>query len=115
MSGKKHVKNFMARQGDLLFVQVEELPKKNLKSRPRNELGHLVCREGEAKNHFHKFTDEGVALLDSEDGTESYLQIEQEEALLTHEEHNPVEFKSGIYKMIIQREYSPQEIRSIID
>lgn len=44
-----------------------------------------------------------------------YVVVPEEWAKLTHEEHDTIELKQGLYLIGIQREYDPIEERRVID
>jgi hypothetical protein len=48
-------------------------------------------------------------------GAGLYLEVLAETATIVHEEHGPVTLPRGGYEVRIQREYSPQEIRRVVD
>lgn len=96
----------MKRQGDLLIMQVEDIPQGSLKREDR------ILAEGEATGHLHEL-----------DGGQVY---ERHQTLffevpgnmhvtLTHPEHQPLIFTPGTYKVIRQREYQPAGWRYVSD
>lgn len=103
----------MFRQGDVLVVPVDAVPA-GLKKVPL-ENGRLVLAHGEATGHAHVIEGEAVLLAaDVAEIDERFLQIEQE-AQLVHDEHDTITLPPGGYKVIRQREYSPEEIRRVAD
>ena len=96
----------MVRQGDLLIVKVELLPDGCIKHQ------HLVLAEGEATGHKHEL-DTGE--LYEKDGTLFFHIEEEKTATLKHEEHGPITFGPGIYKVVRQREYEPRGWRRVAD
>jgi hypothetical protein len=52
-------------------------------------------------------------LLEAPDGTR-FLEV-VEPVALRHEEHAPIDLAPGVYQVIQQREYSPEEIRRVAD
>ena len=101
------------RHGDLLLVEVSQLPNEAKKTE------RSVLLEGEASNHFHRISGATVYEIpeepvDANNYTLGYLTVEKE-AKLTHEEHNAIEIPAGIYKFLCQREYDPQENRRVRD
>lgn len=102
----------MYRQGDVLIVRVddntkcgEEVPREN---------GSVVLAHGEATGHAHAFHNAGVALYATKTG-ERHLRVVATNALLRHEEHAPIHVPPGLYRVVRQREYSPEEIRNVAD
>lgn len=96
------------RHGDVLVRQVSEIPtaaKKRL---------HLTLAEGEITGHSHRIAEVGAATLFEKAG-QRYLNVTAEHATLVHEEHGPITLSRGCYLIWQQREYSPQEIRTVRD
>lgn len=85
------------RQGDILFVSIEEIPEE-IKIKEDN-----IVAEGEATGHKHLLQD-GILYEDSK-GT-LFIQVE-ESAKIVHQEHNPIILPEGNYKVVRQREYEP--------
>ena len=95
------------RHGDVLVQQVTALP--DAIPRP----GAVMAR-GEVTGHSHRFRDPaGVQLFQA--GAESYVQVLAERADLMHEEHMTITLPRGTYRFWMQREYSPQAIRRVLD
>ena len=46
---------------------------------------------------------------------ERFLEVTAERATLVHQEHAAIELPKGTYRVWIQREYSPEEIRRVVD
>jgi len=98
----------MYRHGDVMVVGVNELPEGAMR-RPS-----AVLARGEATGHSHRIADpSGVELFDC-DGI-GYLNVKVDSAQLIHDEHRPIELPRGLYRFWQQREYTPKEIRTIID
>jgi hypothetical protein len=99
------------RHGDLLLLQINEIPE-NL---PKKD--NTVLLEGEASNHFHRLG--GGTVYEVEPTLENnftlgYFEI-QVETPLTHEEHETIILNPGKYKFMSQREYDPQANRRVLD
>ena len=98
----------MYRHGDVLLVPVKKIPE-NAMRRPST-----VLARGEATGHSHRIQDpQSVDLFDA-DGI-GYLHVRAQSATLIHDEHDPITLPQGFYKFWMQREYSPKEIRRIVD
>jgi len=97
------------RQGDVYLV--EENPPKNAKRVPRS--GVIILAEGEATGHSHTVSDPSCELLEGDSG-ERWLAAPKE-VEVNHQEHETVTLPPGNYRVIRQREYSPQEIRQVRD
>ncbi len=96
------------RQGDIFLIGVSNLPAAGrVERRP-------VLAEGEATGHTHRLEDPSSGHVFSVGGT-LYLEVVADSATVVHEEHRPVTLPRGGYEVRIQREYSPQEIRRVID
>lgn len=103
----------MFRQGDVLVVPVNEIPA-GVKDVPL-EAGRLILAHGEATGHAHVVEGE-AQLLESDvaEMEERFLRVEQEAALV-HDEHATIALPPGDYRVIRQREYSPEAIRNVAD
>jgi len=98
------------RQGDVLMIRVRFIPKAAmLKER---DGGCVVLAYGEVTGHAHAIM-EPEALLYS-DGEDMYLEADGT-VTLRHEEHAPISIEKGRYKVVRQREYSPEAIRNVAD
>lgn len=97
------------RQGDVLFRSVKSLPSGKSKKR---QTGYIL--EGEATGHIHRIADLGAAEV-FEFGDQLYLNVTESGVSIVHEEHKPVTLPEGTYKVVRQREYSPEEIRNVVD
>jgi hypothetical protein len=105
----------MYRQGDVLVIPVRSIPKS---ATPRKrEAGRVILAHGEVTGHAHAIDDTTHAptaqLLDAPDGL-AYLKVD-EISRLVHQEHGSIELAPGRYKVIRQREYTPEAIRTVAD
>ena len=98
----------MYRHGDVIVMPVDSIPADAVR-RPS-----VVLARGEATGHSHRIQDPASAEL-FEAGGEGYLRVSAESASLVHDEHAPIALPRGLYRFWMQREYSPKEIRRIID
>lgn len=107
------------RQGDVFLERVDALPKSGLTEVQAQ--GRVVLAYGEATGHAHAiYPEQGVLpakLWDA--GAERFLQVMQN-TTLEHEEHGAIPLEAGVYRVSkfgigTQREYSPEEIRSVAD
>ena len=99
------------RQGDVFLEEVSEIPA-NAVVQSRDS-ARLVVELGQATGHAHAFYDASSALLHAPSG-ERFLRIVEPTAL-KHEEHAPIELPPGSYRVRRQREYHPEEIRTVVD
>jgi hypothetical protein len=93
------------RQGDVILLPVQQTE--------GQKLPHLTLAEGEVTGHKHRISD-GQAELYEKDGT-LYLRVLSKTAILTHEEHKPIQVPQGSWMIRIQREYEPQGWRYVAD
>lgn len=115
-----------ARQGDVMLVRVDSLPT-GLIPTERDRLGRIVLAHGEKSGHGHAIRNPFVASFRLEgtrpdptgvSGGVDYIEVGgSEAATLNHEyesgqmaDHHPIELPPGVYKVALQREYSPEAI-----
>ena len=101
----------MFRQGDVLLIPVQEIPKRA--RAVEREGGRVVLAHGEATGHAHAIQAPGARLFS--DGGSRFLEVPAEGATLAHEEHAAIPLPGGAYRVVIQREYSPEENRPVAD
>jgi hypothetical protein len=98
-----------ARQGDVLLQPIHAIPA-NLKKHE----GRLILAYGEVTGHCHEIKEKkSVSAFVDESGA-LYLDVKKSSDLV-HEEHGTITVAPGKYKVVIQREYSPEEIRNVRD
>lgn len=102
---------FMARQGDILFVQLEDAPEGV--DIPRDAQGRAVIALGEVTGHAHAVLDIDVKWIETP-ASERVL-ISAAPFQVVHEEHAPILLPPGAYRVQRQREYSPERIRMVAD
>ncbi len=114
----------MFRQGDVLITKIDEseLPGRNGVSFKHST---PILAFGEVTGHSHKVSaiedtaeDPADWWKRSDDDTAEFLHIKDESgAVITHEEHNPIQLPKGAYKISIQREYEPGPLqeKKVID
>lgn len=90
------------RQGDVLLLQVPELPVSAAKV---TWTERIVLAFGEVTGHAHAIHETHVEAFEL-DG-QLYLRIEEAPATLRHEEHAPITIAPGRYEVRRQREYAP--------
>jgi len=98
------------RQGDVFIEQISSIPQ-DVKKQENKE---KILARGEATGHHHsiEITNATESFVDS--AGLLYLNL-QENTTLIHQEHAPIEIPKGFYRVIIQREYGPDEIRNVLD
>ncbi len=107
------------RQGDVLIESVSATIPATATEIPMSE--RVVLALGEVTGHAHAiYPTVGklpAKLWDA--GAERFLQV-MEACTVQHEEHAPIALPPGVYRVSkfgvgTQREYSPQELRSVAD
>lgn len=116
----KKTKRFQVRQGDVLVEMIDgEIPSTEIA--PRDAQGRVVLAEGEATGHAHAIHQpEAVmfagGMMDMRDAPIKVDFLSSESTmLLRHEEHRHIELPAGRFRVIRQREYTPQGIRNVAD
>lgn len=96
------------RQGDVLIKRIKAVPQNTAK----RESGILAF--GEVTGHCHKVEElEKAEVLEC--GTDLYLRVSEDGVRIVHDEHNAISLPAGDFQIVIQKEYSPQEIRDVQD
>lgn len=98
----------MFRQGDQLFREVTGL---DLSEATRQVVTGYVVALGEVTGHAHVIEQE-VTVLTWQGGR--YVSS-AEPVTVTHEEHAPVTIPAGTFQIVQQQQYTPEEVRPIID
>ncbi len=96
------------RHGDVLVESVDSVPA------DARQLQHLVLAEGELTGHSHRVAEREAAVL-WRSGRGLFLKVTAPTATLVHQEHGPIVLPHGTYRVWQQREYSPQDIRTVRD
>jgi hypothetical protein len=106
----------MYRQGDMLLIPVDPA---QLPTRPapedRDTRGRLILAHGEATGHAHVVSAPGAQLLADSDEVDRRFLLLATQALLTHDEHAPIPLPAGAYRVVRQREYTPEQVRDVAD
>ena len=98
------------RQGDVLLVQVDALPSDaGLQDKASSD---IVLAYGELTGHAHVVNATAASLCDS--SGEYFLEVSAATPL-SHQEHASIVLEPGVYRVIRQREYTPQENRRVQD
>ena len=104
----------MIRQGDVLLIPVTEKSTGDFDEVPRNQ-GRVVLAYGEATGHPHPISYHDVHLFQHKKEKDKRFLRVGNVCFLKHEEHSEHKIPAGDYLVIQQREYSPEEIRSVTD
>src|SRR5262245_18029400 len=98
----------MWRHGDV-FLEVCQAVPDNARRLP-----HCILAKGELTGHAHRIEERDAAeLFDA--GESRYLRVLANKATLVHQEHAPIALKQGVYRVWIQREFTPEAIRRVVD
>jgi hypothetical protein len=103
----------MYRQGDVLIIPVESIPAR-LEPVAR-EGGRVVLAYGEVTGHAHAIKAEGAALFRDPNLVAVFMTVTGDPVALEHDEHSTIVIPPGDYRVIRQREYTPEEIRNVAD
>lgn len=105
----------MYRQGDVLMIAIPAIPGD---ATPCTIDGDVILAYGEVTGHAHRFAPDLVKAFAKggvwSPGAERYIRA-LEGATLRHEEHASIVLPPGNYRVVQQREYTPQEIRNVAD
>lgn len=97
------------RQGDVLLIQVQRLPDD---VEAEIDPNRLILAYGEATGHAHRISGPGAGLFQGTAGR--FLRLTQP-ADLVHPEHGTILLKPGTYRVVQQKEYTPEAIRPVAD
>ena len=100
------------RQGDVFIERIADAPPDLTPIPPEGE--RVILAHGEVTGHSHALDKHAVRLYAAKSWADRVLVIARTTALL-HEEHASVTLPPGNYRVSIQREYTPQEIRNVAD
>lgn len=95
------------RHGDVLISSTDAIPA-GAKPVPGTVLAY-----GEITGHSHRVEDPSTAELWQVNG-QLYLKV-TDPARLIHEEHAPIALDPGVYRVWMQREYTPRAIVTVRD
>ncbi len=98
----------MYRHGDVLIAATETLPQ-SAKRRPTQTIAW-----GEVTGHSHRIAEPGAAEVWESRGV-LFLHVHTPRATLVHEEHRALRVPHGVYRVWMQREYTPGDIRLVED
>ena len=98
------------RQGDVFLMRVDSLPAGATIEKSAG--GDIILAHGEATGHAHRVECSNASLYKIKG--ERLLQVTRSTEL-KHEEHGPITLSPGVYKIVIQREYSPSVITQVLD
>jgi hypothetical protein len=111
------------RQGDVLLVRVGEKEITAQHKEVPRENGAVVLALGESSMHQHVFRDPGVCMLRSEGIGDAVVTVKELCDLITEggeiapgrPRHDPVPVPPGTYRLVVQREWAGEEVRTVVD
>ena len=104
----------MYRQGDVLIVPVKSIPKAI--EPVEREAGRVVLAHGEVTGHAHAIKNKRAALFRDPKLAAIFMRVSGDVPVaLEHDEHDTIQIPPGNYRVIRQREYSPEAIRNVAD
>ena len=108
---KKQSAQIHFRQGDVFLVACER--REGLKEVPRDG-GRIIVAAGEATGHHHAIASLDATMLIDDAAVCRYLDV-RAPSVLCHEEHAKIDLPSGFYEVRIQRTYTPQGLKRVVD
>lgn len=101
------------RQGDVLVQEIPAIPT-GLQPVPK-DTGRVILAYGEVTGHAHAVIgDVEFLAADIAEIEDRFLRVETE-ARIVHEEHSTIVLPPGNYRVVRQREYSPDALRTVAD
>jgi|TARA_S200002703_G_scaffold6386_1_gene7027 hypothetical protein len=97
------------RQGDVLILPINEIPTNLVETKK------CTLALGEATGHHHTIFENAVGYSNTEDGLADYFEVTDTTADLVHQEHDTIPIPKGKYRKVIQSEFTPEEIKHVID
>lgn len=104
-------KTIVVRQGDVLLRSVH-IPNDAIRQQVTGR--RAIMAYGEVTGHAHALEAQDIELYEK-DGRTFVRVINAAGVSLTHEEHGSILVPKGDYERVVQREYSPEEIRKVLD
>lgn len=96
------------RHGDVILEQVSGVDVSAAK-----HMQECVLAEGEVTGHFHRLRGNIQECIHD---NQRYVTVQDQEALLSHEEHDTLTIPKGTYRVMIQREVDLMgEVRKVLD
>ena len=100
------------RQGDVGIDIINAIPKRA----KREKKDRVVLAYGEITGHCHEIATDDLEKIElySLKG-KMYLSVKEDGVRVTHQEHDVALLPIGNYEIVHQREYSPEELRNVLD
>jgi hypothetical protein len=99
------------RHGDVILKKVKNVPTKA--TAVKND--KRVLAYGEVTGHSHRFVESPDPMPFFKFDDKTYCQVTGSNAMLIHEEHNALVIPEGVYEIVIQREYTPEGWKKVVD
>lgn len=96
------------RQGDIALIETKPVRGEEV----ARDNGRIVLAYGEITGHAHAILDKSVRLVEWNGAR--YVSSPKP-FTMQHEEHAAVVMPPGTFRIVRQREYTPQEIRRVMD
>lgn len=103
----------MYRQDDVLLIAVGHID--NTAPQKRDDRGRIVLAYGELTGHAHAIHDVEATLYGTDLENRFLEVLAQGGVALSHEEHAPILLPHGAYRVVRQREWTPEGQRWIAD
>lgn len=104
------------RQGDVLIRRIDDGEPPTEATLVKPDAGRVILAYGEVTGHAHAIkAGPSVQLLALPGQDDRWLRIGGDGAELRHEEHATIALPPGLYRLRVQREYSPEAIRRVAD
>jgi hypothetical protein len=104
----------MYRQGDVLLIPIAKMSAGVYAVARQGS--HLILAHVKASGHAHVIKDARAALFCDPKLAAIFMLVGGEDPVaLEHEEHNTIAIPPGEYRIVRQREYSPDAFRTVVD
>lgn len=103
--------NKQYRQGDVLVEKVDSIATGEAQK-------DTVLAHGEVTGHFHGIASAKAKVFASPESSanlEVKALVAEEDTKIIHQEHDHIGIEAGNYRVIRQREYTPEAIRNVAD
>lgn len=109
----KQIKQF--RQGDVFIEQVKKQDEAKLTPiSPDNK--RVILAYGEVTGHAHAIDFNDAVLFEVPGSTPPRRMLKVvKDTVLKHEEHGPIQLPIGWFEVKLQREYTPEAVRNVLD
>lgn len=92
---------------------LEQINRIDVEATKQTPDGRIILAHGEATGHHHSIDAEAADWWKTSDGKQ-FVDVHTATRVI-HQEHAPIDLLPGLYRVHRQREYSPEEIRSVTD